>query len=108
MLEVLLWTPFVLSDPGSQTSEPDRVCGGSEDVMLSLGEANGGLPERYKVDTLKLASRPLATRTVWREVVRSQLDEDDLKQAVLGCLDENFQSAEEVVNKVTQAIAARE
>ena len=40
---------------------------------LRLGEANGGLPNSYAGDSAKLASRPHATKNVWKSLATEDL-----------------------------------
>lgn len=102
MLEILLWTIFVV--PG--TSGSDRVVEAFESTGLQLGEAKGGLPDRYKGNPNKLLSRPLATRTIWCEVATTKLQGDDLQHLVLGCLKGDFQDVSEVIAHTEDLITA--
>ncbi|KAK5742820.1 hypothetical protein LTR17_003068 [Elasticomyces elasticus] len=107
MLEILLWTPFVVSTPDLHGNSSFAVCELFERHGLALSEQNGGLPSRYQGNPVKLTSRPWATKTIWSDVARSKLVEMDLVKLVMGCLDAGFAKASDVVVCVENAIAAR-
>ena len=103
MLEILLWTPFVVSELQTASHEPTRVCDIFETTGLRLGESNGGLPARYRGDPVRLTSRPQATRAIWREVAASELD-THLQNLVLGCINETFDDVSEVLEALNRLI----
>ncbi|KAK5742266.1 hypothetical protein LTR17_003507 [Elasticomyces elasticus] len=107
MLEILLWTPFVLSTLELHGNPSFAVCELFERHGLALGEQHGGLPSRYQGNPMKLTSRPWATKTIWCDVARSRLVEMDLVDLVIGCLDADFAKASEAVVCIENSIAAR-
>jgi serine/threonine protein kinase len=120
ILEVLLWTPFITettADPGTTgiylpfissytiSSTGERVLSISdifEQRALRLGESNGGLPNSYAGDSVKLASRPNATRNVWKSLATEDLAQTNQEASgiVLKCLDGGFTSATEVLQAI--------
>lgn len=106
MLEVLLWKPFVLTaDPSSPS--PNQICDLYSKTALRIGEGNGGLPQRYEGDPVKLTSRPRATHSIWCEIARSELTEDDTRNLVLTCLNGDVQEMTEVVASIQKMMEAR-
>jgi serine/threonine protein kinase len=106
MLEVLLWKPFVVTDP-TNNGQTLRICQLFESYGLARGEQDGGLPLRYQGDSAKLAGRPRATKTIWEDIAARELKDQDLTQLVLECLGSSFQTAEDVVRQLEVLIEAR-
>lgn len=93
----------MVSDLQTASHEPTEVCDIFETTGLRLGDSNGGLPDRYRGDPVKLTSGPQATRAIWRDVAISKLDMS-LRDLVLGCINENFTDVLEVLEALDRLI----
>ena len=103
MLEVLLWEPFIIDE--------NKICALFEWTGLMLGEEQGGLPGRYAGKAEKLASRPNATCAVWRAIASQELvkrndSNSQLSQLILDCLEENFDSASQIITTVETLVVS--
>ena len=107
ILEVLLWKPFVRSASTTAARPEYVVCDLFESYGLARGEHNGGLPQRYRGDTVKLTSRPWVTKTIWLDIACMELGDYELAQIVLSCLEEGHGSTQEVVMYIEAMIKAR-
>jgi hypothetical protein len=113
MLEILLWTPFVVEAPDAQGQPAHRVCKLFETRGLALGaqgldDMHGGLPARYEGNPSRLTSKPWATSAIWKDIARTSLPSDDLAQVVLGCLESRLDTAAVVSTEIQALIKARE
>lgn len=119
MLETLLWNPFITQTTATtgttgttstrmpypwQTEDDDpatvfHIGDVFEQRALRLGEANGGLPPHYAGNSAKLASRPNATKTVWKSLASEDLAlmSKGASNVVLKCLDCRFESVADVL-----------
>jgi hypothetical protein len=105
ILEILLWKPFVVMEGGSQT-ERLRVCELFERYGFARKEGDGGLPERYWGDSIRMTSRPPITMTIWQDIASAELANADLVQLVLRCLQGDFNTVENVVSHVGRLMTA--
>lgn len=112
MLEILLWTPFVVEQLDAQDMNVHRVCEIFETRGLQLGEQNvgelnGALPGRYKGDSYRLTSRPWATSAIWKSIARTDIPDQDLAQVILQCLESKLLTAAKVGERLRALIAGR-
>ena len=103
MLEILLWKPFVVER--RSTAARLEVCELFEQYGFARKEQDGGLPERYRGDSLKMTSRPWITITIWKDIANAKLASYDLAQLVLRCLEGDFKTVEDVELHVESLIA---
>ena len=98
ILELLLWRPFIIQATAG-TKTVFRIDVIFEQRALQLGESNGGLPQHYAGDSAKLASRPNATKNVWKSLAIEDVAQTNqaASDVVLKCLDSQFASASEVL-----------
>lgn len=106
MLEILLWTPFVVTDASSQAKEL-KVCDLFQQYGFARKEADGGLPERFREDSAKMTSRPWITKTIWQDVADAELGNPDLAQLISQCLEGGFMSASDVETRLTDLTVAQ-
>lgn len=107
MLEILLWTPFVVEKASVNGRIEYDICQIFEARGLALGAKgvalqDGGLPARYRGIASKLADNARATCAIWKDVTKTSL-QDREAQIVLGCLEGRFLTALDV-SAVLQAI----
>jgi hypothetical protein len=117
MLEILLWTPFITQTVAvaggmyipffsSNDDGETKLCIDSifEDRALRLGEANGGLPDRYAGNSAKLTSRPEATRNVLKSLAAENLAgaNEEASNVVLKCLNCQFTSATDILQAMEE------
>jgi hypothetical protein len=100
MLEILLWTPFVVEKTGSRGQVEHDICKIFETRGLALGAqgvglGDGGLPARYKGNPSKLADNARATCAIWKDITRTSLQDDEAR-VILRCLEGGFATALEV------------
>lgn len=95
ILEILLWKPFVVAERGGP-AETLKVCQLFEQYGFAREEKDGGLPERYRGDSVKMTSRPWITKAIWEDIASAKLDNPDLAQLVLQCLQGDFKTAGDV------------
>jgi hypothetical protein len=100
MLEILLWTPFVVEKASVNCGLEYGICQIFETRGLALGKQrvalqDGGLPARYRGIASKLADNARATCAIWKDIAKTSL-QDGEAQVVRGCLEEQFGSASEV------------
>jgi serine/threonine protein kinase len=105
MLEILLWRPFVVVERDG-AAETLRICELFEQYGFAREENNGGLPERYRGDSVKVTSRPWTTKAIWEDIANAELADPDLAQLVLQCLQGDFKTARDVELHVEKLIAA--
>ena len=123
MLETLLWTPFIThttttarttslyipfisQSTASTGSTVLRIGDMFERRALRLGEANGGLPDRYAGDSVKLTCRPNATKNVLKSLTTENLSQtnQEASKVVSKCLEGQFNSAAEVLQAIDLVI----
>jgi hypothetical protein len=112
MLEILLWTPFVIEKMDSRGQVEHDICQVFETRGLALGAqgvgvGDGGLPARYKGNPSKLADNARATCAIWKDITRTSL-QDDEAHVILGCLEGSFATASEVSDVLQVMIRALE
>lgn len=100
MLEILLWTSFVVESAGVNSQVEYDICQIFETRGLALGAKgvalqDGGLPARYRGIAPKLADNARATYAIWKDIANTSL-KDHEAQIVLGCLEGRFVAASEV------------
>ena len=100
MLEVLLWTPFVVEKASLKGRVEYDICQIFATRGLALGAKgvalqDGGLPARYRGIASKLADNARATCAIWKDITKTSL-QDREAQIVLGCLEGQFLTALEV------------
>jgi serine/threonine protein kinase len=105
MLEVLLWTPFVVTDTPSPVKEL-KVCDLFQQYGFARRMIDGGLPERFRGDLAKMTSRPWITKTIWQDVADAELGNPDLAQLISQCLEGSFMSASDVDSRLTDLMVA--
>ena len=116
LLEILLWTPFItettvgvgttgfnvssLWQRSHNTGETYlQITSIFEQRALQLGESNGGLPRTYAGNSVKLASRPQATKNVWKSLTTEDLAavNKEASQVVVDCLDGHLGTVTDVL-----------
>jgi hypothetical protein len=112
LLEILLWTPFVIETPDAHGQTSPQICQLFETRGLALGEQglddmHGGLPAKYKGDSSKLASKAWATCAIWKDIARTTLQDDELTALVLGCLNGDLGTAAAVSTEIEALMTAR-
>jgi len=90
MLEVLLWTPFVVTDMELKVRDLFQQYG------FARKEIDGGLPERFRGDSTKMTSRPWITKTIWQDIAAAEFGNPDLAQLISQCLEGSLVSANDV------------
>jgi hypothetical protein len=113
ILEILLWTPFVVEMPDVQGQPAHRICQLFETRGLALGrqgldDMHGGIPAKFEGDSSKLTSLPGATSAIWKDIARTSIQDDDLRCVVLGCLEGSSETATMVLTGIQALIKARE
>jgi serine/threonine protein kinase len=110
MLEVLLWTPFVIEKVDASDQVDYEICRLFETRRLALGAQgvsveDGGLPARYKGISAKIADNARATCAIWKDIVRTSL-QYDAADVVLKCLEGRIATAAEVSEELQAMIRA--
>jgi len=108
MLEILLWTPFVIEKMGACGQVEYEICRIFETRGLTLGAQginveDGGLPVRYKGNSSKIADNARATGAIWKDIARTSLQSDEAR-LVLGCLEGRFETATQVLEELQTII----
>jgi hypothetical protein len=108
MLEVLLWTPFVIERLAASGQVDFEICQVFETRGLALGAQgisveDGGLPARYKGISAKLADNARATCAIWKDIARTSLQYDEA-EIVLKCLEGRVGTASEVSEELQAMI----
>lgn len=107
LLEIFLWIPFIELSDLNDFESPLKICMLFETRALELGEGNGGLPAHYKGNTAKLTGRPEVTKHVWANIAANELAKVDnkLSKIVLGCIEGNVASVQEVIQIIDEVKA---
>jgi hypothetical protein len=87
-------------------AETLKVCQLFEQYGFAREEKDGGLPERYRGDSVKMTSRPWITKIIWEDIASAKLSNPDLAQLVLQCLQGDFKTAGDVESHIERLIAA--
>lgn len=111
MLEILLWTPFVIEKASVNGRLEYDICQIFETRGLALGAKrvalqDGGFPARYRGIASKLADNARATCAIWKDIANTSLHDREA-QIVLGCLEGRFVTASEVSAVLHAAIQER-
>jgi hypothetical protein len=112
LLEILLWTPFVIETLEAHGQTSPQICQLFETRGLALGkqgldDMHGGLPAKYKGDSSRLASKAWATCAIWKDIARTTLQDDELAALVLGCLNGDLGTAAAVSTEIEALMEAR-
>jgi len=109
LLELFLWVPFVERVDKTDLNSPLKISQLFEGRALSLGEANGGAPSRYRGDTEKLTSYPSVIQNVWVDIATHELAaiHPGLSLIILECLRGEARTAG-VVSKALSTIEVEE
>jgi len=110
MLEVLLWTPFVIEKMGVGGEVDYEICQVFETRGLALGAQGvsveeGGLPARYKGISAKVTDNARATCAIWKDIARTSLQYNEA-EVVLKCLEGRIGTASEVSGELQAMVRA--
>lgn len=110
LLELFLWMPFIERVDRSVLTSAEKICQDFEARGLRIGEAGGGLPERYAGNTIKLTSRPASTRRIWLELASQELSSlnDEVSVIIRKCIEGTYTTINQVSGDLDEIHVAHE